>query len=154
MVADKLLNTKQDPGSPVTFSDQGNGTFAEVVAIGKQFNAGGFSTVQRLLSAAASTNSTLVKATVGRVYLITGYNAAASVRFLKLYNKSTAPTVGTDTPIATFALAPSAMFAFDFDAIGLSFSAGIGFGLSNLNPDADTTALTAGDIVGMNIFYA
>lgn len=109
--------------------------------------------VKRLVSAAASVNATLVKASQGRVFKITGQNAAAAVRYIKLYNKATAPTVGTDTPVATFAVAASAPFEFDFGEIGLYFSTGIGYGLTNLNADADTTALTAADVLSLNVFY-
>lgn len=106
----------------------------------------------RLLSAAASTNATSVKAGPGIVYLIDGYNSNAAARYLKLYNKASAPTVGTDTPILTRYLAPQASFSLSLPA-GLSFSAGIAYALTTGAPDADTGALTAGDIVALNVAY-
>ena len=108
--------------------------------------------VKRLVSAAASVNATIVKASGGRVYKITGQNAAAAVRYIKLYNKATAPAE-TDTPVITLAVAASLPFEFDFGDIGLHFPAGIGYRLTNLNADADTTALTAADILSLNVFY-
>jgi len=124
--------------------------------VGVQFVSGRGSalTVARLLSSAATTNATSVKATAGKVAKIVGYNAAAAVRYLKLYNKASAPTVGTDVPVVTLALQPSAAFSFDIDAIGLIFATGIAYALTTGNADADTGALTAGDILGLNIFYA
>lgn len=116
--------------------------------------SGGLSTPNRLVSAAAGNNATLVKATAGRIYKITGYNAATTLRFLKLYNKATAPVVGTDTPPDTFALLPSSDFDIDFGIIGRSFSTGIGFGLSTGAADADTGALVAGDILVMNTYFS
>ncbi len=116
--------------------------------------AGGISTVVRLISAAATTNATVVKGSAGRLYKIRGYNAAAAVRYLKLYNKATAPTVGTDTPVATIALAPSAVFDLDMSDIGQYFATGIGFALTTGSADADTGALTAADVVGMAVWYA
>lgn len=107
--------------------------------------------VKRLVSAAASVNATIVKASGGRVYKITGQNAAEAVKYIKLYNKATAPAE-TDTPVATFAVAASAPFTIEFDA-GLYFSAGIGYRLTGANADADTTALTAADILSLNVFY-
>jgi hypothetical protein len=86
--------------------------------------------------------------------MIRGYNAAAAVRYLKIYNKATAPTVGTDTPILTFALKPSDNFDIDFQAIGYYFATGIGFALTTGSADADTGALTAADVVGMNVIYS
>jgi len=113
---------------------------------------GGISGNARLLSAAASVNATIVKASQGRVYKIRGVNAAAAVRYLKLYDKATAPAE-TDTPTHTFALSASLSFDIDFGAIGIPFTNGIGFRLTNLGPDADTTALTAADIIGLNVMY-
>ena len=123
------------------------------VEINASSEAGGVPSTSRLVSAAASDNSTLVKNAAGRVYAIQGYNAAASVRYLKLYNKATAPTVGTDTPRKTLALPPLSAFAFDFP-VGLSFATGIGFGLVTGSADNSTAAVTAADIVGLNIDYA
>lgn len=124
--------------------------------VGIQFVAGRGSgiTVYRLLTAAATTNATSIKATPGKLAKITAFNAATSLRYLKLYNKASAPTVGTDTPIATLAMPPSAMFEFNLADIGLIFTAGIAYAITTGSADADTTAVTAGDIVGLNIFYA
>jgi hypothetical protein len=104
----------------------------------------------RLLSAAATTNATLVKGGNGTIRTIIGYNAAATARYLKLYDKVTAPTVGTDTPKWTIYLPPSTAFAFDLEHY---FGQGIGFGLTTGSADNDTGALTAGDVLGLNIGY-
>jgi hypothetical protein len=109
-------------------------------------------TIARLLSAAASVNNTLVKASAGDVYNIYGHNANAAARYLKLYNKATAPVAGTDTPVATFYLAPQASFRFEFPK-GLYFSTGIGYALTTGVADADTGALTAGDILALDVVY-
>lgn len=108
----------------------------------------------RLLSAAATTNATNVKASAGRVYGIQGYNAVAAVTYLKLYNIATAPTVGTTVPVKTLALPPSSAFAFDWPR-GYAFATGIGFGLTAAAGGADnsTTAVAAGDVLGLNIDY-
>lgn len=114
--------------------------------------------VARLLSAAASVNSTVVKATPGDVSAIVGVNTNVAARYLKLYNKATAPTVGTDTPVATLYLPPSSVnggqFSFNFGENPIPFSAGIGYGLTTAAADADTGALTAGDVIALNITYA
>ena len=60
----------------------------------------------RLLSAAATTNATSVKATPGVVKRVIGTSKAATDRFLKFYDKATAPTVGTDVPIMTILIPP------------------------------------------------
>lgn len=109
--------------------------------------------VHRLVSAAASTNATSVKATAGRVLMIRGYNAKAAVCYLKLYNKASAPTVGTDIPFMTIPLKASDVFNIDFENFGLNFSTGIAYAITGAAADADTTALVAADVVGLGVVY-
>lgn len=116
--------------------------------------SGGISTVARLPTAAASTNATSVKGSAGRVYFVDCVNASAAMRFLKLYNKATAPTVGTDTPFATFAIPAGQRLSVNWADIGLYLSAGIAYAFTTGAPDADTGALTANDIVGLNVGYS
>jgi hypothetical protein len=113
---------------------------------------GGIASTSRIVSAAGTTNATSAKASAGRVYAIHGYNAAVTVRYLKLYNKASSPTVGTDTPVKTLALPPTAAFAFDWPH-GYSFATGIAYALTTGAADADTGALTAADVVGLNVDY-
>lgn len=122
-----------------------------VGVFGDVYTEGGSATA-RLVSAANSVNATLIKNTNAKVFTITGYNAAAALRYLKLYNKATAPTVGTDTPVFTYALPATAAFQFTIPG-GYQFSTGLGFGLTVNAADADTTAVTAGDITVLHINY-
>jgi hypothetical protein len=114
----------------------------------------GATNAARLPSAAASVNATLVRAGAGRVYQINGVNAAsgATVVYIKLYDKATAPVVGTDVPVYTLACDGNKPFQFDLG--GFQFALGIGYGLTTAAADNGTTALTAGDILGLNIAYA
>lgn len=113
---------------------------------------GGISSTARILSAAASTNATSVKASAGRVYAVHGFNASGSVKYLKFYNKASSPTVGTDTPVKTIAIPALTAFALDWP-VGLSFTTGIALALTTGSADADTGALAAGDILGLNVDY-
>lgn len=106
----------------------------------------------RLPSAAATTNPTSVKSSLGNLYQIQGYCAAAAPVFLKLYNKASAPTVGTDTPIWTRRLAPGAEFSLPFS--GFLFSTGLAFAITAARADSDTTAVAAGDVTDLNILFA
>jgi hypothetical protein len=115
---------------------------------------GGLSTVSKLPSAAATTNATSVKASAGRLYKIRGYNAAAAVRYLKIYNKASAPIVGTDVPVVTIALKAADAFDIDFVNIGQYFATGIAYALTTGAADNDTGALTLADVTGLNIWYA
>lgn len=104
----------------------------------------------RLLSAAASTNGASVKAAAGTVLGFSGFNANAAARYLKIYDKASAPTVGTDTPIVTEYLAPQAKFTI---AIQRKFTHGIAIAFTTGVADNDTGALTAADILAFNLAY-
>lgn len=114
---------------------------------------GGIASTYRLLSAAGTSGDAAnVKASAGRLYAIQGYNAASSVRYLKLYNSASAPTAGSGTPVKTLALPPTAAFAFDWP-LGYTFATGIGFTLVTGSADNSSSSVTAADIVGLNIDY-
>lgn len=104
-----------------------------------------------LPAAAATTNPDFAKASAGDLWCISGFNAAASVRYLKIYNKASAPTVGTDNPIMVIALPVG---AFNLNMNGHYFSTGIAFALTTGAALLDTGALTLADIVGLTLTYA
>lgn len=98
---------------------------------------------------AASTNATSVKGSAGQVYTILVTNTNAAVRYLKLYDKATAPTVGTDVPKWTIPIpgnTAGAGVAIDISN-GLAFAVGIGLALTTGVADADTGAVAANEIV-------
>lgn len=115
--------------------------------------AGG-ATPYKLVSA-ATTNATSVKASAGTVYMITASNVNAAVRYLKLYNKASAPTVGTDTPVFTFAIPGNTAGAgtnIPVPTVGLNFGTGIAFALTTEATDAGSTGVAANEIV-VNLAY-
>lgn len=102
----------------------------------------------RLLSA-ASTNATSLKASAGVLYALYVVNLNAAVRYLKFYNKASAPTVGSDTVVQTFPIPASttgAGFTINLDP-GISFSTGIAYALTTGIADADTGAVAANEII-------
>lgn len=103
---------------------------------------------------AATNNSTNIKASAGTVYSIHVCNSNAAIRYLKLYNKATAPTCGTDTPVMRFPLTSgTAGFCRDISLpVGASFSLGIGMCIVTGVGDADNTA-TAANEQSVNITY-
>lgn len=105
-------------------------------------------TPHRLVSA-GSTNATSVKAAAGQVGFIYAVNLNAAVRYLKLYNKASAPTVGTDTPIATLAIPASTTGAGFMLPIpdGVNFSTGIAYATTTGVADSDTGAVAANEIL-------
>lgn len=98
-----------------------------------------------------NTTGVNIKAAAGQVYGWYLYNNAAAIRIVKLYDKATAPTVGTDTPTQTIVL-PANGGANLFSDVGFQFLNGIGIGVSTGIADNDTTAPSANDVV-VNLFY-
>lgn len=107
------------------------------------------------LISAASTNATVVKGTSGgQIYTLAAINLNAAVRYLKLYNKATSPTVGTDTPVMTIPIpgnTAGAGLVMSFGP-GLEFGTGIGIALTTGAGDSDTGAVAANEII-VNIAY-
>jgi hypothetical protein len=91
-----------------------------------------------------------IKATPGEVAGWYLSNNAASVRYVKLYDKATAPTSG-DTPKLTLML-PANSAANTLAPAGIDFTAGIGIRCTTGVADNDTGAPTANDVVA-NVFY-
>jgi hypothetical protein len=100
------------------------------------------------VESAASVNATLVKASPGDVYEISLTNYSAAAKFFKFYDKASAPTVGTDTPCLTIALAANSEKVYGFGSFGKRFARGIAYAITNLQSVADATAVGADDVVG------
>jgi hypothetical protein len=114
----------------------------------------GGATPYKLVSA-ATTNATSVKASAGQVYMITASSVNAAARYLKLYNKASAPTVGTDTPVHTFIIPGNTAGAgtnIPIPDCGLEFTTGIAFALTTEATDAGSTAVAVNEIV-VNLAY-
>jgi hypothetical protein len=103
--------------------------------------------------AAGTINATVVKATPAKLYRVNVYNAAAAVKFLKLYNKATTPAPGTDTSllVTKIPIAPNSSQVLYFDE-GHAFTSGLSYAITNLIADNDATAVTASD-VELTIYY-
>lgn len=97
--------------------------------------------------AAASTNATSVKASAGNITNVDLFNVAAYDVFVKFYNKASAPTVGTDTPVWTVPIKAGTGFSKQFPN-GRWFSTGVAFAITKLQADSDTTVVAAGDVTG------
>lgn len=98
------------------------------------------------VNSAATTNPTVVKGSAGTLYNIGASNTGAAAAFIKLYNKATAPTVGTDVPLLTLVVPAGGNVDFDLGPMGHRFSAGIGLAITNLAADTDTTAVAASQV--------
>lgn len=98
---------------------------------------------------AANDNSTLVAAGKHNLYQITAINTTATIYYLKFYDKATAPTCGTDTPVLVLPVPfgqSSAGGGFTMPMpVGARFLQGVGFclvaGIANNNDDNAATGI-------------
>lgn len=109
---------------------------------------------KKLTTSAATTNATAVSAVPCDLYGVIAMNTVAAVKYLKIYNKATAPVVGTDIPVLTIPLAPSnALTSIQFE-MAMYFNLGLSYAITGADGDADATAVAAGDVKGLNLIYA
>ena len=126
--------TEPIPGAQVSATQPVSGTVTITNPTGTNYN----------VVTAASTNSAVVKATAGTLYEITISNPTATAAYVKLYNKATAPTVGTDVPVLTQAVAAGATVALNFGQVGKRFATGIGIACTAAAAASDTGVSVAG----------
>ena len=98
------------------------------------------------INSAAGTNATSVKNAAGNLYSITASNINAAVRYVKLYNKASAPTVGTDVPVITIPIPAGGTVNIPFGTQGYRFATGIALAITTGAADSDTGAVAANEV--------
>lgn len=100
-------------------------------------------------NSAATNNATLVRAGRNMVTTLVGTNSTATAYYLKLYDKATAPTCGTDIPKTVVVVPPLGVGGTVSPELGpgLRFNLGLGFCLVAGIADADNTAAVTGLVV-------
>lgn len=97
-------------------------------------------------NSAASTNATLQGSGTKMVFGVdVANNHATNWAYLKVYNKGTTPTVGTDIPVLVIPIAPNSA-RFLPDTIGKAFASGIGTAITGGAADTDVAAVLAGQV--------
>lgn len=142
-----------DISPPPVISQTLGANTALIGDVGAQYraNATGAASISKVLSA-ATTNATVVKASAGRVIGWSIVNTTAAIKYLRLYNKTTAPTVGTDSPVSVIPIPANGIATVSHPG-GIGFATGIGYSITGASPDLDATATAVGDVVG-SIYYA
>ncbi len=132
-------------GRTIRAIDTGSGTLVQVGRLAATYSQDGANNY-RVMSA-ASVNATNIKASAAAIWGWSLYNTNAAVRWLKIYNKASAPTVGSDTPAFTIALKPG-----DTTRLIIPFatplSIGLAFGLTTGVLDSDSTGVALNEITG------
>lgn len=103
------------------------------------------------VNSAATTNGALIITGTSGLQAFYATNEGASVAYVKLYNKATAPTVGTDTPemiipvpAAAGGVPGVAMLPIGFS--GFRFALGLGIAITRNAVFSDTTAVGANEV--------
>lgn len=103
------------------------------------------------VNSAASTNGALILTGTSGLQSFYATNTGATAAFVKLYNKATAPTVGTDVP-EMIVYVPAAVAGVPGVATlpigfaGFRFALGLGIAITGAVADSDTTAVAAGQV--------
>lgn len=133
--------TEPIPGAQASATQGVSGTVTTTLPTAANYNA----------TTAATTNAAVVKATAGSLWEVTVSNPTATPVFVKFYNKTTAPTVGTDVPLFTIPCPETALTDIQFPPTGKRFLAGIGIAVTANMVPTDATAAVAG--VQVNASY-
>jgi hypothetical protein len=102
----------------------------------------------------ASTNPTTVRTipTVLKAWSLA--NTSAATRWIRFYNKATAPVPASDAALIEWRLplAAGARSDVSFSSGGIWFPQGLAFDITGAAPDTDATATAAGD-VALNLIF-
>ena len=101
----------------------------------------------------ASTNLIALKGSAGRVYQITLTNTTAAFKYIRFYNKASAPVIANDAALILASIGIPPNFTLTLDYVnGIYFSTGIAFAMTGAAGDTDATNTAAND-VSANIQY-
>lgn len=103
------------------------------------------------INSLATVNAAVVKATAGRLYGYDFCNLTAAWKFVRFYNKATAPVVGTDVPIFVHAVPPNGLNDAQL-TFSIAFTLGIGIAITGAAPDLDATVVAVNDVVGSVLY--
>ena len=104
-----------------------------------------------ILNSAATTNATLVLTGTSGLQAFYATNTGATVAFVKLFNKATAPVPGTDVPTMILPVPAAAsgvpgVATLPIGFSGFRFALGLGLAITGGVADSDTTAVAAGQV--------
>lgn len=94
----------------------------------------------------ATTNALLIKNTAATLWSAVVSNTSEAARFLKFFNLTVAPTVGTSVPVFTVPIPPGGTVLVNGGSNGIRFATGISLAITGAAGNLDTTAIGAGDV--------
>jgi len=97
------------------------------------------------VNSAATTNAAVIKSTAANFYGLSVMNTSATTKYVRLYSKATAPTVGTDVPIMVVAVPATSSKEIEY-VPALRIGTGLGVAITGGAAVNDATAVAAGDV--------
>lgn len=141
----------------LAYSQDGSRTHIEADAAGLLVRQGAIveaNVTSYMLISASGTNDASV-AMASAFIRVHGYHVSNTSEtawaFLKLYDLSSAPIVGTDTPFMTIGVPPGSVSEASFP-FGVKMNNGLGIGITQLADQLDTTGVGSNE-VAVNIVY-
>lgn len=107
--------------------------------------SGGATPYSYISAGSANQDSQVIKASAGQTYGWQLFNTTSSARYVKVYDKATAPT-SADTPVKRY-LVPANGGAVIPQSSGVVFSNGIAFRITQNPADNDATAAATNDVL-------
>lgn len=99
------------------------------------------------LTTAATTNAGFIKASAGSLFVLTISNLTSATIYVKLFNKASAPTLGTDLPFDVIPVAAGVYLTLNYGEIGQRFATGLAIAVTANAVATDATAVTAGALI-------
>ncbi len=134
------------PNVDYTLADQVTSPIDGKTAFVPSFKAAGGTTGGAATARVVTGTTGVIKASAGQLYSLSAYNSNAGVRYLQLYNKATAPTLSTDTPVMTFPLLATGITHVPLPSVGAAFSTGISWAYTTDDIAIPTTAGTSTEL--------
>ena len=97
------------------------------------------------VNSAATTNAASIKATGANLYGISVMNTSAATKYVRLFNLTTAPTVGTSVPIMVVAIPATSSKEIQY-VPAVRFGTGLSVAITGGAAATDSTAVAAGDV--------
>jgi len=109
----------------------------------------GTGTTHHKVKAAASTNLTSIKSGRTKLYRYTLRNSTASAKYLKIFNKASAPVIATDTALLIeTVIIPANGTASYLNPAGKEIASGLAYAITGALSETDTTNTAVDDVVG------
>lgn len=99
------------------------------------------------LNSLATTNLTIVKAGAGSILSGIIGNTSSSAKYLKVYDKATAPVLASDVPQYTLLLPAGGSIRIEAHDV-TPYVLGLAYAITGAPGDTDATAVAVNDVVG------